>query len=324
MHAVQLNDFGMPPEVARTIEIPDPSPPAAGEALIAMEYAPINPSDLVLIQGFYGVRPPLPALLGIEGVARVAAIGTGVANVKVGDLVLIPQGSPTWASRIKVAAAGLFPLPPQADPQQLAMLVVNPPTAYGMLTEFVTLKPGDWVLQTGGNSGVGRAVIAIAKKMGLRTVSTVRRSELIAELKALGADAVVLDGPDLPQRVAQATGGASVRLALDCVAGDGLQGVVDSLGDGGTCLVYGAMSLKPSSFSPGTPVFRDLTIRGFWVSKWYQKGPPEKIMGALGQIATWIAEGVIHTPVAAVYPLTEAKAALAHAMKGGKVLFKGN
>lgn len=324
MHAVQLNDFGTPLEVAQTIEIAEPSALAAGEAIIAMQYAPINPSDLLLIRGVYGVKPSLPASLGIEGVARVAVVGTGVTNVKVGDLVLIPQGSPTWVSRIKVPAAGLFPLPEKADPQQLAMLVVNPPTAYGLLTEFVALKPGDWVLQTGGNSGAGRAVIAIAKQMGLRTVSTVRRPELVSELKALGADAVVLDGPDLPRRVAEATGGASVGLALDCIAGDGLQGVVDSLGHGGTCVLYGAMSSKPLSFWSGTPIFRDLTIRGFWVSNWYQKGPPEKIMGALGRIAAWIAEGVIHTPVTAVYPLTEAKAALAHAMKGGKVLFKGD
>ena len=217
MHSVQLNAFGKPWEVVETVTIPDPGAPGAGEIVVDMEFSPINPSDLVLMRGLYGVKPKLPAPVGSEGVALVVKVGSGVAGIKEGDRVLFPRGTSTWLTRSKVKADGLFALPPSANPQQLSMLMVNPPTAYLLLTEYVSLKKGDWIIQSAGNSGVGRAVIAIAKHMGVHTVSIVRRPELVDELKRLGADVVLVEGPDLAKRVAEATGKAKIMLALDSV-----------------------------------------------------------------------------------------------------------
>src|SRR3984893_3203294 len=81
--------------------------------------------------------------------------------------------------RMVISANGLFALPPGADPQQLAMLAINPPTAALLLSEYVTLNPGEWVVQHAANSGVGRWVIAFAKTRGLKTVNIVRRPELV-------------------------------------------------------------------------------------------------------------------------------------------------
>src|SRR5258708_7389689 len=215
MHYIQINSFGKPWEVVEAILQPDVGSPAADEVVIEMKYSPINPSDLVLMRGLYGIRPELPASVGSEGMACVTKVGSGITNLKEGDRVLFPRGVPTWASRSRVKADGLFALPAHGDPQQLSMLAVNPPTAYLMLTEYVPLKTGDWVLQTAGNSGVGRAVIAIAKKLGLRTISVVRRPELQDELRAAGADAVVVEGPDIAKSVAETTGKTKIHLALD-------------------------------------------------------------------------------------------------------------
>jgi NADPH:quinone reductase-like Zn-dependent oxidoreductase len=134
------------------------------------------------------MRPALPTVIGNEGVGRVLALGPGVENVKVGDRVLAPLSSFTWRERMVASANGLFALPLDADPQQLAMLAINPPTAALLLSEYVNLKPGEWVVQNSANSGVGRWVIAFAKTRGLKTVNIVRRSELVAELKAIGGD----------------------------------------------------------------------------------------------------------------------------------------
>ncbi len=325
MHSVQINAFGKPWEVVETVSLSDPGAPGAGEIVVDMEFSPINPSDLVLIRGLYGVKPNLPAPVGAEGVARVAKIGSGVTGIKEGDRVLFPRGASTWLTRAKVKADGLFALPANADPQQLSMLMVNPPTAYLMLTEYVALKKGDWVIQSAGNSAVGRAVIAIAKKMGIHTVSVVRRPELIEQLRKLGADVVLVEGPDLAKRVREATDKARIMLALDSVGGPGLMPLNDCLANGGTLVAYGVMSGGPGPFFTAPNIFRDLTLKGFWLLNWFNKNSPERALEVQKQVASWIADGTIYTPVEATYPLSESKAAISHAAKGtGKILFKGS
>ncbi len=324
MHSVQINAFGKPWEVVETVTLPDPGAPGAGEVIIDMEFAPINPSDLVLMRGLYGVKPKLPAPVGSEGVARVVKAGSGVTGLKEGDRVLFPRGASTWVTRSKAKADGLFALPANADPQQLSMLMVNPPTAYLMLTEYVALKKGDWVIQSAGNSGVGRAVIAIARKLGIHTVSVVRRPELIDELKKLGADVVLVEGPDLAKRVAEATGKARIMLALDSVGGPGLMALNDCLANGGTLVAYGVMSGGPGPFFTAPNIFRDLTLKGFWLLNWFNRNSPERIAEVQKQMAAWIADGTIFTPVEATYSLDQSAVAISHAAKGtGKILFKG-
>src|SRR5262249_34211918 len=187
----------------------------------------------------------LPAVAGNEGVARILAAGKTVKGLKPGDRVLVPPTHGAWSERILLPAVGLFALPAGADPQQLAMLSINPPTAALMLSEYVDLKPGEWVIQNAGNSGVGRSVIAIAKSRGLRTVSLVRRAELVDELAATGADVVLLDGPDLAARVRAATKNASIKLALDGVAGESSASLAGCLVQGGTLVLYAVTSRQP-------------------------------------------------------------------------------
>src|SRR6476620_4442255 len=167
MQAIQIEAFGNPAEVLKVVDIPDVGAPGGGEVVIALEASPINMSDLLMISGRYGYRPKLPSIVGAEGVGRVVAVGPGVAHLKQGDRTLVPFPSPAWAERIKADANALRPLP-AGDIQQLAMLGINPATAYLLLTEFVTLQSGSWLIQNSANSGVGRALIAIAKSLGLK------------------------------------------------------------------------------------------------------------------------------------------------------------
>src|SRR5580692_8999105 len=122
MRAVQLTAFGNPVDGLECVDIPEPDTPGPNQVLIGVEYSPINPNDLMVAQGIYAIRPPLPAVIGNEGVGRVLAVGPGVESVKVGDRVLAPLGSFTWRERMVILAGGLSALPPDADPQQLAML----------------------------------------------------------------------------------------------------------------------------------------------------------------------------------------------------------
>jgi NADPH:quinone reductase-like Zn-dependent oxidoreductase len=317
MRAVQLTAYGNPLEGLKYLDIPAPDAPGPNQVLIGVEFSPLNQSDLLLAQGIYGARPALPTVIGNEGVGRVLNVGHGVKNVKVGDRVLAPLSSFTWRERMVLSADGLFALPAGADPQQLAMLAINPPTAALLLSEYVNLKPGEWVVQNSANSGVGRWVIAFAKTRGLKTVNIVRRPELVPELKAIGGDVVVVDSPDVSKEIKAAVGQAELRLALDGVSGPATGVLASTLSPHATLVVYAAMSQAPMSISPLNIVFKPLTIRGFWL------GHPEstaKSAPAVVQAAEMIAAGRVHIPVTATYALSSIKEAVAHAQRGGKIL----
>ena len=317
MRAIQLTAYGNPVEGLNYVDIPEPEAPGPNQILLGVEFSPLNPSDLLLAKGIYGVRPALPSVIGNEGVGRVIALGAGVENVKVGDRVLAPLSSFTWRERMILPASGLFALPPGADPQQLSMLAINPPTAALLLSEYVDLKPGEWVVQNAANSAVGRWVIAFAKARGLKTVNIVRRPELVPELKAIGGDVVVVDSSNVSKEIKAAVGKAELRLALDGVSGPATGVLASTLSPHGTLVSYAAMSEAPMSISPLDVIFKPITMRGFWL------GHPEsaaKSAPAMVQAAEMIASGRVHIPVAATYVLSSIKDAVAHALRGGKIL----
>ena len=320
MYTLQISTFGDRSEVVELVEAPKPGHPKANEVLVAVEYSPINYSDLLTIRGRYGVRSALPSGLGNEGVGHVLAVGAGVDHLRVGDRVVISAPRSTWREQVLLQASGLFPLPPGADPQQLAMLSINPPTAALLLGEYVALAPGDWVLQNAGNSGVGRSVIAIAKERGLRTVSLVRRPELLDELVAAGGDVVLVEGAEAPAQIAQATSKAKIALALDGVGGESARYLSSSLVPGGVLVVYSAMSGKPGLIKPLDIIFRRVSIRGFWLDYPEFRDAP-KVLEAMKTGARLMDEGKLNVPIAATYRLTAAKEAFAQAQNGGKVLF---
>jgi NADPH:quinone reductase-like Zn-dependent oxidoreductase len=321
MKAIQIEAFGNPAEVVKVVDVPDVGKPAAGEVVIALEASPINPSDLFMITGGYGYRPRLPAIIGTEGVGRVVAVGAGVRHLREGDRTLVPFPGPAWAERIRTAAPWLRPLPP-GDVNQFAMLGVNPPTAYLVLTGIVKLPHGSWVIQNSANSGVGRATIAIAKSLGLRTVNVVRRDAVVEEMKALNGDVVLVDGPDLANRVAAETGNASITLALDSVGDTSSMNLMNCLSESGVLASYGNMSRKPMVVQPGTVVFKKLTIRGFWLVHWYQSADPDEITAMFDHLAPLVAAGTISAPVAATFGFDQVREAITKAAQSsGKVLF---
>lgn len=320
-----MREFGKPTAVPELIESDAPEP-TAGQVLVAMEAAPINPSDLLLIRGRYGHRPSLPATLGTEGVGRIVAVGDGVDPTRLGARVMVLPTLEygTWQDQVAVDQADAILVDPAADPLQLAMLGVNPMTADLLLRGFVDLSPGAWVGQTGGTSAVGRYVIALAKRAGVRTLSVVRRPEAAAELLELGADAVVVDGDDLRDQIALALGDERLSLLLDPIAGDAVTQLASWVGRGGTIVSYGGMSGAAVTVGPVDLIFRDVRVRGFWQKHWLDVTPRAEIAAAYARLASLVADGTLHAPVAASYPLERHQEAMNHAVnpeRVGKVLF---
>lgn len=325
MKALRIKSFGKPTVAPELIES-EPPQPTSGQVLVALEAAPINPSDLLLIRGRYGHRPALPAALGTEGVGRINAVGPGVDPGRIGERVLIlpTLRHATWQEEVAIDEDDAIPVDSAADVLQLAMLGVNPMTADLLLRGFVDLPPGAWVGQSGANSAVGHYVIALAKRAGIRTLNVVRRPEAAAALLESGGDAVVISGPDLEEQIRMALGDDRLSLLLDPVAGDVVAELAPWVVHGGTLVSYGGMSGAPVVVAPADIIFRDLHVRGFWQKRWIDTTPRDEIAAAYAPLAALVADGTLQAPVAATYALDQYQDALAHASRpegAGKVLF---
>jgi mitochondrial enoyl-[acyl-carrier protein] reductase / trans-2-enoyl-CoA reductase len=320
--ALVVPQFGDPLEVLelQNRAVADPGP---GQLRLRMLLAPINPADLNLIEGTYGVKPPTPFVPGNEGVGVVEALGPGVTGWTVGDRAIPPSGSGSWQEALLVSADQAFAVPAAVSDEFAAMLYVNPPTAWCLLHDFVDLQPGEWIIQNASTSAVGRCVIQIARALGWKTLSLVRRPEAIAELTALGGDAVVVEEPTLSKRLADITGGAPIRLGLNAVSGESGTLISKCLAPGGHLVTYGGMSKQPLKLANGLLIFRDLHAHGFWMTRRYQQRPRAETLSLFEQLGWLHQEGKLHIPVEKTYPLSDYRDALTHARKearGGKIL----
>jgi trans-2-enoyl-CoA reductase len=324
INAAVYETHGNPADVLRVESRPWPIP-AAGEVIVKMSAAPINPADLNQIEGKYPVRAELPATPGFEGAGIVVEVGGGVTNIAVGVLVILPHNTGTWRDAVAVKADELVAVPAEIKPVHAAMLKINPMTAWRLLHDYVDLERGGWLIQNAANSAAGRAVIQIAHELGYKTVNVVRRSELIDELRAEGGDVVLVDGENLRREVEDAIGGPPIRLGLNAVGGESALRLANCLAPGSTLVTYGAMSLQPLKIPNGLLIFKDLRFRGIWINKWYDNATPAQRMEAFQHLFEMAKRGLLQTKVEQAYRLSEAKTAVAHAARGqrsGKIIFE--
>ena len=315
---------GVPSEVLR-IEEASPQPLGPHDARVEVLSAPIHNANLLQIQGLYGKAATLPAVPGGEAFGRVTEIGDAVSKLAIGTPVFITSGS-TWATEVTAPAASFIPLPP-GDPDQLAMLISSPASALLMLENYVDLQDGDWVLQSAANSAVGSVVVQLAKSRGLRTVNLVRREEVVDDLKNLGADVVLVGSDNLPARIAEATQGAPIRLALDAVGGKQFKDLAGALSRGGTLVSYSQVELKPAEVVPADLIFKELKVAGFWLTLWFETASAEDKQRLFQTLIPLVASGSISMAVDSVAPLEELNSAVERSMAGrrrGKIVLRPN
>jgi mitochondrial enoyl-[acyl-carrier protein] reductase / trans-2-enoyl-CoA reductase len=174
------------------------------------------------------------------------------------------------------------------------------------------------VIQNAANSAVGLYLVQLARYRGYRTVNVVRREDAAEVVHETGGDVVLLDREDLAQRVSAAIDGAQIRLGIDAVAGNATGHLADCLCESATLVSYGRMSGEPCAVQPDAFVFRDLTLRGFWLARWFQRAPEEQRRAIVGEIAGLIATGKLHAPIQATYDVSEIKDAVAAAASDGR------
>ena len=313
-----ISETGVPSEVLQIQEVSEPTA-GPGEVLVRLTASPVNPADLNYIQGTYGKKPVLPAVPGIEGAGVVTAVGEGVSGFQPGQAVLPLAGPGFWTESRVFPAADLVPLPDGIDPFQAAMLRVNPATAWGLLHADGPPAPGSWVVQNAGSSAAGHCVIRLARALGLRTLSLVRRPESIADCLAAGGDAALVDSADSQDEARRILSDGPPSLALNAVGGDSSLRLMDLLAPGGVMVTYGAMSLKSIKVPNGFLIFKGVRLQGFWLNRWAESLPAAE----LHALYTKLAAMNLPQTIAAVFPLDEIRQAVtraAEAGRGGKVL----
>jgi NADPH:quinone reductase-like Zn-dependent oxidoreductase len=326
--AVQFARTGNPPDVVELVDM-ETAPVGPGDVLIDVEAASINPSHLLTLSGGYGIQPELPAVPGAEGIGKIAEVGSDVTNVKPGDRVMVPPYTGTWRQQAVVPADRItVTFPSDGDPKQMAMIMANPPTAWLLLTTVVDLKPGDWLIQNAANSAVGQYTMQLAKIYGFKTVNVVRRDGLEDIVAGSGSDVCAVDGPDLGERVKAATGDADIKLGIDAVAGEATQHLADCLADNAVIANYGLLSGEPCHLSPNDIIFRNISLKGVWLSMWLQgrDSTLESRAAVYEELRGYIIEGRLHAEIEATYPLDQIKEAVAHALRPrrGKIIILPN
>ena len=327
MKAAVFDSFGQPADVLRIRDLPDPKP-GPGQVRVRMIATPINPSDLLVVQGRYGVLPRLPSTPGFEGVGTVDEVGPGLLGrfVKGKRVVVINSDGGNWAELAVIPARQARPVPDDIPDEQAATFFVNPATVLAMVRHILAVPKGQWLLQSAAGSTLGRMIIRLGRHDGFKTLNVVRRREAIAELEALGGDAVICssDGP-IDEQVRRIAGNDGVRYAVDAVGGETGTGVFRSLGPEGRLLLYGTLSAEPLQVEPRLVISGPRVVEGFWLGHWMRSRSIPSALLLFREIAALIRQGVLRSEIGQIYPLDDIRAAVQQAGivgRHGKVLLK--
>ncbi|XP_048681526.1 enoyl-[acyl-carrier-protein] reductase, mitochondrial isoform X2 [Caretta caretta] len=241
------------------------------------------------------------------------------APINPADINMI-QG--TWRTDAVFSEESLVKLPRDIPLLCAATLSVNPCTAYRMLADFETLVPGDSIIQNAANSGVGQAVIQIAAALGIKTINVIRDrpnlQEVVDRLTSLGADHVITEEmlrkpemKDLFKKVPKP------RLALNCVGGKSTTEMLRHIQQKGTMVTYGGMAKQPVTVPVSAFIFKDVKLRGFWMTQWKKDQPQNKdrLTGMILTLCDLIRKGQLTAPSCTQVPLKDYRIAVEASMK---------
>jgi len=355
LKALVFDHYGKAEEVLSLREVPMPEP-GPGQVLVKMLFSPVNPSDLTnTIEGTYRdavgkaiwnfgkpesayavdpgrarMLPEPPLTPGLEGVGVVVKAGAGLyPRYLVGKRVSVVGARQGNWQEYNIAEAKLaLPVKAGISDEQAAVSFVNPVTAYAMIHEVLRVERGALVLQSAGNSELGKMIIRLGKSAGFHTISLVRDGAQADGLRAIGADHVIdLSRESLRERVHQITGGTGVKYALDPIAGSLASDMVQCLGLNGRMLVYGTLTGEPLHFSSRDLMTPLASVQGFFLTNWMATLSLPKKLGVIRKTAALVRSGELQSYIRQVYPLEEFRAAIEDVRQPGnrgKVLLRLN
>ncbi len=315
--AVVCSRHGNPVEVSHVEQQKIPTP-KAGQVLVRMLAAPINPSDYLFIRGDYGIGPKLPGVPGFEGVGIVEKVGSGwlsrgLLGMRVA--VLSEQGG-TWANYCVTSAKTVIPLPKELTDDQAASFFINPATAYLLTRVILPVPLGNWIMQSAAASSLGRMVIRLGRHFNFRTINIVRKQSQVAELKQLGANAVIVANEQTTQeefrnKIRQICLGTFPKFAIDPVGGHIGSLMLDALGQDGKMQVFASLSDRPICVHPRDIVVKNLKIEGFLLNRTMEQFSLRQKVKLVRTISRLHVQGIFGVEDFRRFPLSQLNSALA-------------
>lgn len=318
MIEVIFEKTGMPEDVLQVNETLVPEP-QSHEVQIQVKARNINPSDLMFIQGRYGIQPDLPSSAGFEA-AGIVSKSDAEAKVPVGTKVMFTaQGTNTgtWREYITLPAKQVIPMPEGMSFEVACQAFVNPVTAVAMVNKS-ELEAGDWLLLTAGASAFGKFALQVAKSKGIKVACTVRHDAQKKHLSDMGADLVINTKREDLKKVITNTVAEGVSAVFDAVGGELGAKAMTCLKQFGKMYVFGVLSLENMPVNTGMMIFKEITIEGFWLTSMLQRISGEERAKLYKETQSFLMSEDAKVEVAGKFQLTEIKEAIAAYNKPGR------
>ena len=292
----------------RELPTPEPKP---GEVRIAIKAASLNFPDLLIVQGKYQFKPPLPFVPGSEFAGAIDAVGAGISHLEVGMPVAVIAGVGGFGTHACVDASRVIPLPPGFAIEDGAAFAFTYGTSHHALIDRAALKAGETVLVLGAAGGVGSAALQIAKAVGARVIAAASSDEKCALCRELGADATLnYSTQDVRATLKSLTGGLGPDVVYDPVGGDLAEPVFRSMAWRGRYLVVGFAAGGIPALPWNLPLLKGASVVGVFFGE-FVKREPQASAAALKQLALWYGQGKIKPVLDRQLPMSEIRAAFA-------------
>jgi NADPH:quinone reductase len=307
--AILCQAYG-PPESLVVADVPPPVA-GAGEVVVSMKAASLNFPDVLIIQGKYQVKPPLPFSPGSEMAGIVKAVGEGVTRVKPGDRVMAFTTYGAFAEEVKTDADRLTPIPEAMDFANASAFGLAYATSDHALRDRGALRAGETLLVLGAAGGVGLAAIEIGKAIGAYVIACASTDDKLSVCRAHGADETInYAREDLRARIRDLTAGRGADVVYDPVGGSYTEPALRSIAWRGRLLVVGFAAGEIPRIPLNLALLKGCAIVGvFWGD--FARREPSQAADSLRQLTRWFADGRIRPHISATFPLERAPEALA-------------
>ncbi len=307
MQAILCRAYG-PPESLVMDEAPDPHA-GPGQVVIDVHAAGVNFPDVLLIQGLYQVKPPLPFSPGVEVAGIVSEVGDGVRDLHVGDRVAAGV-SGGFAERAIANAATTIVLPDTVDFVAAAGMVLTYGTAYHALVDRAALHGGEWLYVSGAGGGVGTASVDLAKALHAHVVGSASSDAKREAVQRAGAD-VVLDAaaPDLVDAIKKASNGG-IDVAIDNVGGEQFDAALRAAKRDARLLVVGFAGGTIPQIPANRILLKELDVLGVYWGDWAARNP-ERNRANFDAMFALMRDGKLHPRVDTTYTFADAPHAIA-------------
>ena len=303
MRALVCNRYG-PPETLDIEEVEDPAP-GENQVLVDIAAAGLNFPDMLMIAGRYQVKIPPPFIPGFEFAGTVAAVGSNVDNVEVGQRVMATSISGALAEKTVVDASAVAPVPPELSFEQAAGFLITYSTSYHALVQCADIQADDTMLVLGAAGGVGTTAVEIGHAAGARVIAAASSEDKLEFARAAGADETLnYTESSLRDVVASLTDGEGVDIVYDPVGGELGLDALKSLAWEGRYLVIGFASGDIPSFPANLALLKAARIIGVYWGDWAKKNPGQQAQN-LAEMAKLVADGKLSASVSETYPLTD-------------------